>query len=281
MRQKRVQNSVYDPITDRTKVVEWLKCGEQKREELFRQLVAKAEQIVVMIMSKLALNIIASGKLDGFVGGQVLEAKYGENGLQTIYWKLYCYRRTNDPLAISNFKEVIWTAPSYNNLADVDRLLQTVTHIAAGFDVNGNTLSASDALGISPREGEGSAVPKNCLLGVKHGNPCGAAVSENPHEAIQKMLEGDLRAIFGGVVMVNFTVDEVAAEILLSYQMPEGQRRLLDGIIAPDFSAAAIEMLKRKGDKCRFLGANLRFIITNKKNHWISMNVSAMSAGDF
>jgi phosphoribosylaminoimidazolecarboxamide formyltransferase/IMP cyclohydrolase len=31
------------------------------------------------------------------------------------------------------------------------------------------------------------------------------------------------------------------------------QRRLLDGIIAPAFSPAAIEMLKRKGDKCRLL----------------------------
>ena len=46
---------------------------------------------------------------------------------------------------------------------------------------------------------------------------------------------------------------QTSAEILLSYQMPENQRRLLDGIIAPEFSAAAVEMLKRKGDKCRFL----------------------------
>jgi phosphoribosylaminoimidazolecarboxamide formyltransferase/IMP cyclohydrolase len=30
-------------------------------------------------------------------------------------------------------------------------------------------------------------------------------------------------------------------------------RRLLDGIIAPEFTPAAVEMLKRKGDKCRFL----------------------------
>ena len=106
-------------------------------------------------------------------------------------------------------------------------------------------------------------------VGVKHGNPCGAAVADDPSSAIQKMLEGDLRAIFGGLVMVNFAIDEKLAEVLLTHKMeppslprmhsaspPKGERaprRLLDGIIAPEFTPAAIEMLKRKGDKCRFL----------------------------
>ena len=53
--------------------------------------------------------------------------------------------------------------------------------------------------------------------------------------------------------MVNFPVNEPEAETLLSYLMPADQRRLLDGIIAPSFSEAAVAMLKRKGDKCRFL----------------------------
>ncbi len=90
-------------------------------------------------------------------------------------------------------------------------------------------------------------------LGVKHGNPCGAGVAEEPAEAIQKMLEGDLRAIFGGLVMVNFEIDEQLAEVLLTHKMDNSQRRLLDGIIAPVFSPEAIALLKRKGDKCRFL----------------------------
>jgi phosphoribosylaminoimidazolecarboxamide formyltransferase/IMP cyclohydrolase len=89
-------------------------------------------------------------------------------------------------------------------------------------------------------------------VGVKHGNPCGAAVSDDPSLAIKKMLEGDLRAIFGGLVMVNFPVDEKLAEILLSHKMDTG-RRLLDGIIAPSFTQDAIGLLKRKGDKCRFI----------------------------
>jgi phosphoribosylaminoimidazolecarboxamide formyltransferase/IMP cyclohydrolase len=221
---------ICDPA-DRTRVVEWLKGGEQDKEEFISGLVAKAEYIVADYVLASA-RYHSAGKLDGLVGEQILEAKYGENGWQTPAGLFKSGHA--DILSLNNFKVLAGTAPSYNNLADVDRLLQTIIHIAAGFEVNFK------------------AVPK-IAVGVKHGNPCGAAVNDNPHTVLQKMLEGDLRAIFGGVVMVNFTIDEVAAEILLSYQMPAGQRRLLDGIIAPDFAPAAVEMLKRKGDKCRFL----------------------------
>ncbi len=65
------------------------------------------------------------------------------------------------------------------------------------------------------------------------------------------MLEGDLRAIFGGLLIVNFELTDQLAEILLTNKMPTGQRRLLDGIIAPAITESAVTMLKRKGDKCR------------------------------
>ena len=218
-------------VADRSRAIEWLKNGEPEKEKFISELVAKAEYIVADYTLASA-RYHSAGKIDGINGQEILTAKYGENGWQVPagFYKA----DVKDDLSIANFKLIAGTPPSYNNLADVDRLLQTITHIAAAFDTNFST------------------VPK-IAVGVKHGNPCGAAVNENPHQAIENMLSGDLRAIFGGVVMVNFTVDEAAAEILLSYQMPEGQRRLLDGIIAPEFSAGAVEMLKRKGDKCRFL----------------------------
>lgn len=221
---------VCDPA-DRNSIIEWFKSGEPEKEKFINNLCAKAEFIAADYILASA-RYLSSGKFDGIISSEISEAKYGENGWQTPAG-LYS-SRSDDPLSVGNFKLVAGTAPSYNNFADVDRLLQTITHIAAGFDVNFGKL------------------PK-IAVGVKHGNPCGAAVNENPHQAIQNMLEGDLRAIFGGVVMVNFTIDEAAAEILLSFQMPNGQRRLLDGIIAPEFSPGAVEMLKRKGDKCRFL----------------------------
>ncbi len=161
-----------------------------------------------------------------------LECKYGENGYQTPA-ALYS-GDTGDELALDRFEVVQGAAPSYNNLCDLDRLLQTSTHIAAGFDVNY------------------TSVP---LAGVacKHGNPCGAAVGDDRARVVQKALEGDLRAVFGGLILLNFEVDEEIAEVLMTHKMGEGTRRLLDGVIAPGFTAGAMEMLRRKGDKCRLL----------------------------
>jgi len=228
---------VCDPA-DRQNVISWLKNGEPDRENFISSLVAKAEAVVADYCLASA-RYHSAGKYEGMVLREILTCKYGENGYQTPAG-LYD-EGGNDELALPKFKLISGTAPSYNNWADTDRLLQTITHIAAGFDCN-----PSLAL---PSGGEGKL---HIAVGVKHGNPCGAAVGDNPSSVIQKMLEGDLRAIFGGVVMVNFEIDEKLAEVLLTHKMTNG-RRLLDGIIAPEFSSAAIEMLRRKGDKCRFL----------------------------
>jgi phosphoribosylaminoimidazolecarboxamide formyltransferase/IMP cyclohydrolase len=270
---------ICDPA-DRNRIVEWLKAGEPEKEKTISELAAKAEFVVANYCLASA-KYHSAGKYDGLLGQQILECKYGENAWQAPAG-LYTPPQSppilggelkggyGDALSLSQFKLVAGTAPSYNNWADVDRLLQTITHIVAGFDVNKNNLSLA-----LPSKGEG----KLCIaVGVKHGNPCGAAVADKASDAIQKMLEGDLRAIFGGVVMVNFEIDEKLAEILLTHCMDNEpnlspsakgggtlpskgesnkekamQRRLLDGIIAPSFTSAAVEMLKRKEDKCRFL----------------------------
>jgi phosphoribosylaminoimidazolecarboxamide formyltransferase/IMP cyclohydrolase len=168
-----------------------------------------------------------------FISGEpALECKYGENGYQTPA-ALYS-SGTDDPLALDRFEVVQGTAPSYNNLCDLDRLVQTATHVAAGMDVNAGK------------------VPFIAVAG-KHGNPCGAATGDDSAMVVGQALEGDLRAVFGGLILLNSEVDETIAEVLMTHKMPEGARRLLDGIIAPGFTRGAVEMLERKGDKCRLL----------------------------
>ena len=115
---------------------------------------------------------------------------------------------------------------SYNNICDVDRMMQTMTHIGAGFEKNFNSIPL-------------------IAIGAKHGNACGAGVSEEPLDAIGKMLQGDLRAIFGGCVMLNFPVDEKIAEELIHKFIGEG-RRLLDIVAGPSFTSEAVEILSRK-----------------------------------
>lgn len=219
---------ICDP-KDREEVLSWMKEGEPERDTFIQKLRAKTEFVI-------ADYVLASaryhGNYEGFVGTELATCKYGENAYQTPA-QVYGTNR-EDPLSLSNFSLVSGTAPSYNNWCDVDRMLQTITHVAAGFDTNYKK------------------VPY-IAVAVKHGNACGAAQGEDPKEVLEKMIMGDPRAIFGGLVMTNFPVDEILAETLLSYNMPEGARRILDGIIAPSFAESAIDVLKRKGDKCRFL----------------------------
>ena len=57
----------------------------------------------------------------------------------------------------------------------------------------------------------------------------------------------------GGVVMVNFVIDEELANLLIHYGMDCEQRRLLDTICAPSFTPEAVEILRRKKGKCRLM----------------------------
>jgi phosphoribosylaminoimidazolecarboxamide formyltransferase/IMP cyclohydrolase len=175
------------------------------------------------------------------IGDQVVQTLYGENAYQ-MPGKLYTNltptlslsMRGSDPLSLDKFKVLTEMAPSYNNICDIDRMLQTITHIVAGFGIN--NISA-----------------KFFGVAVKHGNCCGVAYGNDKTEVIKKVVEGDPRAIFGGLTMFNFDFDEAEAEILLTHLMKSGQRRLLDGIITSDFSEKALELSRRKKDKCRFI----------------------------
>jgi phosphoribosylaminoimidazolecarboxamide formyltransferase/IMP cyclohydrolase len=220
--------------SDRPLVIEWLKAGEPDRETFLTWLAAKAE-FVVSDYCLASATYHGNGKYAGMVGKRSMICKYGENAYQTPA-ALYTVE-TDDPFALGKFTLVAGDAPSYNNLCDLDRLLQTMTHVAAMFDTNMSLVTSIPFI----------------ALAVKHGNACGAAVGIRDIEVVQKMVMGDPLAIFGGLVMLNCPVNEGIAETLLSYGMTDGQRRLLDGIIAPIFTHQAIDLLRRKGDKCRFI----------------------------
>jgi phosphoribosylaminoimidazolecarboxamide formyltransferase/IMP cyclohydrolase len=221
---------VVSQAEQRQKVINWIKDGMPDKEDHLKRLAAKAEATVARYALDSA-RYISDGRFDGAVDERVAAAAYGENPWQKQAW-LYSHN-PEDKLAITQFKLLQGNQPSYNNYCDLDRLLQTITHVAAGFDKNfGN-------------------VPF-IALGAKHGNVCGAAFGKDKKEVIQKMVAGDPRAIFGGVVMLNFELDEILAEVLLTDGLETG-RRLLDGVIAPAVTNNAIKMLRRKGDKCRLL----------------------------
>jgi len=174
------------------------------------------------------------GEFAGMVGHKVQGCKYGENGYQSPAALYSTITAKSDPLALPNFQVVAGESPSYNNWCDVDRMLQTITHVAAGMKLYSGGLPF-------------------IALAVKHGNCCGASANFDQGEVLRKTVMGDSRAFFGGLLMTNFAIDEKMAEEILTHGVPEGTRRILDGIVAPEFTQGAIEMLKRKGDKCRFI----------------------------
>lgn len=209
----------------RQPVLDWLKNGKPDEEAIIDKLAARAEYEVARYVTASA-KYLNGTEISGLVARKQNPTKYGENPQQGDAG-LYADNRVEiDPLGIDRFEHVQGMERSFINITDIDRLLQTVTHIAAGFHCNF------------------TKVP-SIAVGVKHGNACGAGVAENTVEAVEKMLAGDTRAIFGGVIMVNGAIDQKVAETLMHYAMDGDKPRLLDGVIGSTVSKEALELLSR------------------------------------
>ena len=83
---------------------------------------------------------------------------------------------------------------------------------------------------------------------VKHGNPCGVATRETLAEAYRRALQTDPVSAYGGIIIFNKMADfETAVEL---------DKLFSEIVIAPDYSAEALDFLKHKKNrriiKCRF-----------------------------
>lgn len=209
----------------RQPVLEWLKAGRPEESAFLSELAARAEYEVARYIFTSA-KYHGAGAVSGSVVREISPTKYGENPQQAVAGIYADNRVAVDPLGIDQFVHVQGMERSFINITDIDRLLQTVTHIAAGFETNF------------------SSVP-SIAVGVKHGNACGAGVAETSVEAVKKMLLGDTRAIFGGVVMINGEIDKDVATTLMKFAMDGDRSRLLDGVIGSSVTDEALELLSR------------------------------------
>lgn len=75
-------------------------------------------------------------------------------------------------------------------------------------------------------------------VGLKHMNPCGAAVGKDIVEAWKKAYEADKTSIFGGIVAFNREVGLELAQLLKSI--------FLEIVMAPSFAPDALELLQAK-----------------------------------
>ena len=143
---------------------------------------------------------------------KVQDLRYGENPHQQA-----SFYREGSPLAGSLVmaKQLQGKELSYNNIADADAAWECVKSFEAAAD--------------------GAA----CVI-VKHANPCGVAVGADALAAYSKAFQTDPTSAFGGIIAFNTKVDKAAAEAVV--------KQFVEVLIAPEFSAEALEILKPKSN---------------------------------
>ncbi len=119
----------------------------------------------------------------------------------------------------------------YRNLAD-----QKGLHSAE--ILQGKTLSYNNILDLDAASTLVQMCKEPAAVAVKHNNPCGAAVDSDFDSALEKALKADPVSVFGGIVACNREIGKKAAEQL--------QSLFLECIVAPSFTAGALEIFSKK-----------------------------------
>ncbi len=102
-----------------------------------------------------------------------------------------------------------------------------------GKDLSFNNLNDLSAARFLVSELDGPA----CAI-VKHANPCGVGMAETIEDAYEKALAADPVSAYGGVVVVNRSVDGGLAEMLAG--------QFVEVLFAPAYGPGALETLGRK-----------------------------------
>lgn len=136
----------------------------------------------------------------------VQSLRYGENPHQSANF----YRTAEAvPYSLATARQLNGKELSYNNIQDANAALNIAREFSEPF-----------------------------CVGLKHMNPCGAAVGMNALDAWKKAYEADTVSIFGGIVALNREVTREVAEAMKPV--------FLEIIMAPSFSDEALEVLCTK-----------------------------------
>lgn len=136
----------------------------------------------------------------------VQSLRYGENPHQSAKF----YREgKQSPFSLAFAEQLGGKELSYNNIQDANAALNIVREFDEPF-----------------------------CVGLKHMNPCGAAVGKDIKEAWTRAYEADKVSIYGGIVAVNRELTGEVAEMMKPI--------FLEIVIAPSFSAEALEVFASK-----------------------------------
>lgn len=199
---------VCDP-EDYGQVLEEIRAGGNTTGQTRLQLSAKAYTHTALYDSCIASYLRDKAGLNEklFIDFDLVqELRYGENPHQ----KARFYRQAEKvPFSLAFAEQLNGKELSYNNIQDANAALAIVREFGEPF-----------------------------CVGLKHMNPCGAAVGKDVAEAWSKAYEADTVSIYGGIVAVNREVDGRTALLMKPV--------FLEIIIAPGFTPEALEILGAK-----------------------------------
>ena len=199
---------VCDPV-DYARIIEEIKASGNTTVQTRLQLSAKAYTHTAEYDSMIATYMRKAAGLNEklFLEFDLVQnLRYGENPHQEA--KFYSSANIGS-YSLANAKQLNGKELSYNNIQDANAALC----IAREFD-------------------------EPFCVGLKHMNPCGAAIGSDVVDAWTKAYEADKVSIFGGIVAVNREVTREAAELMKPI--------FLEIIMAPSFSEGALEVLCTK-----------------------------------
>lgn len=138
---------------------------------------------------------------------KVQEMRYGENPHQQAAFYRDVYPASG---SLSAYTQLQGKELSYNNIADSDAAWEAVK----SFD------------------------EPACVI-VKHANPCGVAVADNPLNAYRLAYATDTTSAFGGIIAFNREVDEETVQQITDNQF-------MEVLIAPSYTEKALEAIAAK-----------------------------------
>jgi phosphoribosylaminoimidazolecarboxamide formyltransferase/IMP cyclohydrolase len=201
---------IVDP-TDYGTVISELEANKNLSAATRRELAAKAfghtaeyDRVIHHYLQNENSTVPATDKLilelDKFA-----DLRYGENPHQTAS----AYIIKNAPSGILSAKQLQGKQLSYNNIADADAAVACLQEYSQ----------------------------PACVV-VKHANPCGVAVADEPGKAFTRAFNADAQSAFGGIIALNRACDKKIAE--------EIWQVFVEVIIAPSFSPEALSIFATK-----------------------------------
>ncbi len=137
---------------------------------------------------------------------KISDLRYGENPHQLAAF--YRDPKSAEP-SVARAEQLQGKELSFNNILDFDAALSLVLDLGPGA----------------------------CAI-IKHGNPCGVAMGDEPALAFRRALECDPLSAFGGVIAFKERVDRAAAEAVTE--------AFYEGVLAPEFHADAHQVFSAK-----------------------------------